>query len=164
MKIFFIRNVPNNIPWPLKVLPVMPVTIFPRKTMKNPCFFSPVCHCGTLHSKSAMPCARQSTALWRLAARQLPTYVTFLPDRSGRRDLNGKRTRWFSDETFKNELIIRSFYLVNLRLKSLTKCNFGFPWGGFETCSLEANHMCNVHLTKKNTARDPSSTLCAEMK
>ena len=35
MKMFFIRNVPNNIPCPLEVLPVMPVTIFPRKTMKN---------------------------------------------------------------------------------------------------------------------------------
>ena len=34
MKIFFIRNVPNEIPWSLKVFPVMPVTILPRKTMK----------------------------------------------------------------------------------------------------------------------------------
>ena len=33
MKIFFIRNVPNNIPWSLKVFSAMPVTIFPRKTM-----------------------------------------------------------------------------------------------------------------------------------
>ena len=39
MKIFFIRNVPNNIPWSLKVFPMMPVTIFPRKTMKNASFF-----------------------------------------------------------------------------------------------------------------------------
>ena len=38
-KIFFIRNVPNNIPWSLKVFPVMPVTIFPRKTAKNQCFY-----------------------------------------------------------------------------------------------------------------------------
>ena len=29
MKIFFIRNVPNIIPWPLKVLPAMLVTMFP---------------------------------------------------------------------------------------------------------------------------------------
>ena len=71
MKIFFIRNVPNNIPWSLKVFPVMPVTIFPRKTMKNSCFFLPVCHCGTLYSKSVIPCARPKTALWRPAARQL---------------------------------------------------------------------------------------------
>ena len=35
MKIFFIRNVPNNIPWLLKVSPVMPETIFPRKTVKK---------------------------------------------------------------------------------------------------------------------------------
>ena len=38
MKIFFIRNVPNKIPWSLKVFSVMFVTIFPRKTMKNSCF------------------------------------------------------------------------------------------------------------------------------
>ena len=55
----------------LKVLPVMPVTIFPRKTMKNSCFFLLVCHCGTLYSKSVIPCARLKTALWRPAARQL---------------------------------------------------------------------------------------------
>ena len=78
MKIFFIRNVPNNIPWSLKVFPVMPVTIFPRKTMKKSCFFLPVCHCGTLYSKSVIPCARPSTALWRPAARQTQT------DRSSR--------------------------------------------------------------------------------
>ena len=71
MKIFFIRNVPSNIPWSLKVFPVMPVMIFPRKTMKNSCFFLPVCHCGTLYSKSVIQCARPNTALWRPAARQL---------------------------------------------------------------------------------------------
>ena len=71
MKIFFIRNVPNNIPWSRKVFPVMPVTIFPRKTMKKSCFFLPVCHCGTLYSKSVIPCTRPSTALWRPAVRQL---------------------------------------------------------------------------------------------
>ena len=38
MKIFFIRNVPNNIPWPLKVLPVMPVTMFPFKNHKKHVF------------------------------------------------------------------------------------------------------------------------------
>ena len=31
MKIFFIRNVPNNIPWPLKVFPVATVMMFPFK-------------------------------------------------------------------------------------------------------------------------------------
>ena len=71
MKIFFIRNVPNNIPYSLKVFPVTPATIFPRKTMKISCFFLPVCHCGTLYSKSVIPCARPKTALWRPAARQL---------------------------------------------------------------------------------------------
>ena len=35
MKIFFIRNVPNNIPWSLKIFPVMSVMIFPRKTIKK---------------------------------------------------------------------------------------------------------------------------------
>ena len=39
MKIFFIRNVPNNITLSLEVFLVMPVTIFPRKTMKNSSFF-----------------------------------------------------------------------------------------------------------------------------
>ena len=71
MKIFFIRNVPNNIPWSLKVFSGMPVTIFPRKPMKKSFFFLPVCHCGTLYSKSVIPCARPNTALWRTAARQL---------------------------------------------------------------------------------------------
>ena len=60
----FTRNAPDNLPCPLKVFPVMPVMIFPRKTMKNSCFFLPVCHCGTLYSKSVIPCARPSTALW----------------------------------------------------------------------------------------------------
>ena len=69
MKIFFIRNVPNNIPWPLKVFSVMPVMMFPLKTIKISCFFSPVCHCGTLYSKSVIPCARPSTALWHTFGR-----------------------------------------------------------------------------------------------
>ena len=71
MKIFFVRNVPDNIPWPLKVFPVMPVVIFPRKIMKISCFFLPVCHCGTLYNKSIIPCSRPNTALWRPAVRQL---------------------------------------------------------------------------------------------
>ena len=52
MKIFFIRNVTYNIPLLLKVFLMMLVTIFPGKTMKNSCFFWPVCHCGTPYSKS----------------------------------------------------------------------------------------------------------------
>ena len=71
VKIFFIRNVPNKIPWSLKVFPVMPVTIFPRKTMKNPCFFLPVRHCGALYSKSVIPCARPCTAFRHTRLRQL---------------------------------------------------------------------------------------------
>ena len=39
MKIFFMWNVPNNIPWPLKVSPVISETIFPRKPIKNACGF-----------------------------------------------------------------------------------------------------------------------------
>ena len=39
MKIFFIRNAPNNSSWSLKMSPVMHATIFPRKTMKNSRFF-----------------------------------------------------------------------------------------------------------------------------
>ena len=38
MKIFFMRNVPNNIPWSLKVFPVMFQTVFPPKTIKISCF------------------------------------------------------------------------------------------------------------------------------
>ena len=33
IKIFFMRNAPNNILWSVKVSPMMPETIFPRKTM-----------------------------------------------------------------------------------------------------------------------------------
>ena len=39
------------------------------KNHENSCFFLPVCHCGTLHSKSAIPCARPSTALWHTFGR-----------------------------------------------------------------------------------------------
>ena len=96
MKIFFIRNVPNNIPWSLKVFPVMPVTIFPRKTMKNSCFFLPVCHCGTLYSKSVIPCARPNTALWRPAARQLQSdgSLRLITPRSSPSSM--LRTWWFT--------------------------------------------------------------------
>ena len=31
--------------------------------------FLPVCHCGTLYSKSVIPCARPSTALWHTFGR-----------------------------------------------------------------------------------------------
>ena len=41
------------------------------KNDEKSCFFLPVCHCGTLYSKSRMPCTRPNTALWRPAARQL---------------------------------------------------------------------------------------------
>ena len=70
-KMFFIRNVPDSIPWPLKVFPVMPVMKFPRKVMKCSCFFLSVCYCGSLHSESIIPCSRPNTALWRPAIRQL---------------------------------------------------------------------------------------------
>ena len=59
MKIFFIRNVPNNIPWSLEVFPVMPVTIFPRKPVKNPCFFMFADYCRDSNSK----CMHYSIAL-----------------------------------------------------------------------------------------------------
>ena len=51
MKIFFMRNVPNNIPWLLKVFPVLPVTIFPRKTMNFSCLFMFSDHCRDFYSK-----------------------------------------------------------------------------------------------------------------
>ena len=50
-EIFFIRNVANNIPWSLKVFPVMPVTIFPRTPIKNPCFFMFGDYCRDSNSK-----------------------------------------------------------------------------------------------------------------
>ena len=73
MKIFSIRNAPNTIPLSVKVFPVMTVMVFPRKTMDFSCFFSPDCHCGTPYSKAVIPCTRPRTALWRPAARQLPS-------------------------------------------------------------------------------------------
>ena len=51
MKIFFIRNAPNNIAWPQKVLSVMPVTMFPRKTMKNSRLFMFVDYCRESYCK-----------------------------------------------------------------------------------------------------------------
>ena len=59
MKIFSIRNAPNNIPWSLKVFPVMSVTIFPRKTIKNSCFLMFVGYCRDSNSK----CMHYSIAL-----------------------------------------------------------------------------------------------------
>ena len=63
MKIFFIRNVPNNIPWSLKMFPVMYVTIFPRKTMKNSCFFMYVDYCRASYSK-CMHCSSFAPTQW----------------------------------------------------------------------------------------------------
>ena len=63
MKIFFIRNVPNNIPWSLKMFPVMPATIFPRKTMKNSRFFLYVDYCRASHSK-CMHCGSFAPTQW----------------------------------------------------------------------------------------------------
>ena len=59
MKIFFIRNVPNNIPWSLKMFPVMSVTIFPRKTVKKHDFFMFADYCRDSNSK----CTHYSIAL-----------------------------------------------------------------------------------------------------
>ena len=66
----FIRNVPNNIPWSLKMFPVMCVTIFPRKTVKNPCFFMFADYCRDSNSKYT----HHSTAL--------QTRVFFMRERS----------------------------------------------------------------------------------
>ena len=57
MKIFFMRNVPNNILWPLKVSPVMPETIFPRKTIKFHAF-------SCLLTTIGIPIVNASTAAW----------------------------------------------------------------------------------------------------
>ena len=51
MKIFFMTNAPNNIPWPPKVSPVMFETIFPRKTMNFSCFFMFSDYCRVSYSK-----------------------------------------------------------------------------------------------------------------
>ena len=108
------------------------------ETSKISMLFSPVSHCGTLYSKSLIQCTRPNTALWAPAARQLWSDGFRILINGFRRDLNGVWSGWFSDETFKNGLIILWFYFVNLRSKSLTKCNFGLHR---ETCSPEANHV-----------------------
>ena len=51
MKIFFIRNVSNNIPLSLKVFPVMPLALFPRKTMIFSCVFMLSGYCRVSYSK-----------------------------------------------------------------------------------------------------------------
>ena len=63
MKIFFIRNVPNNLPWSLEMFPVMPVTIFPRKTMKKSCFFMYADYCRASHS-NCMHCSSFAPTQW----------------------------------------------------------------------------------------------------
>ena len=51
MKIFFMRNVPNNIPWSLNVSPVTSETIFPRKPLNFSCFFMFADYCRDFYSK-----------------------------------------------------------------------------------------------------------------
>ena len=51
MKIFVIRNVPNNIPWSLKVSPVTWETILTRKTMIFSCVFMFSDYCRDSYSK-----------------------------------------------------------------------------------------------------------------
>ena len=51
MKIFFIRNVVNNIALSLKKLPVMPLSTFPRKTMIFAWVFTFSDYCGASYSK-----------------------------------------------------------------------------------------------------------------
>ena len=51
MKIFFMRNVSNNIPWPLKVSLVISETIFPRKTIKFSWFFTFADYCRASYRK-----------------------------------------------------------------------------------------------------------------
>ena len=63
MKIFFIRNVPNNSPWSLKMSPVMHATIFPRKTMKNSRFFMYADYCRASYSK-CMRCSSFAPTQW----------------------------------------------------------------------------------------------------
>ena len=51
MKIFFIRNVVNNIALSLKKFPVMPLVTFPRKNMIFPCVFVFSGYCRVSYSK-----------------------------------------------------------------------------------------------------------------
>ena len=62
MKIIFIRNVPNNIPWSLKVSPVTLETIFPRKAMIFSRFFMFCDYCRDFYRN-----ARIVTSLFRNA-------------------------------------------------------------------------------------------------
>ena len=52
MKIFFMRNVSNTIPWSLKVFPMMPETTFPPKSIKKSWFFMFVDNCRDSYSNS----------------------------------------------------------------------------------------------------------------
>ena len=62
LKIFFNRNVSNNIPLSLKVFPVMPLAIFPRKTMIFSCVFMFSGYCRVSYSK----CMQYGIALHKL--------------------------------------------------------------------------------------------------
>ena len=66
MKIFSIRNVPNSIPWSLKVFPMTSVTVIPPKTMKISCFFKFVDNCRDCCSNSMhYSISSTETHFWR---------------------------------------------------------------------------------------------------
>ena len=71
MKIFFIRNVPNIIPWPLTVVSVIPLTMFLRKTMKNSCFFMLVHYCRDSYCKCINYSIGRSEQIWAWRERWL---------------------------------------------------------------------------------------------
>ena len=71
MKIFFIRNVSNIIPWPLNVVPVMPLTVFPRKNMKISCFFMLVDYCRDSYCKCINYTIGGSEQIWAWGKRWL---------------------------------------------------------------------------------------------
>ena len=71
MKIFFIRNVLNIIPWPLTVVPGMPLTVFLEKNMKISCFFMLVDYCRDSYCKCINYTIGGSEQIWAWRERWL---------------------------------------------------------------------------------------------
>ena len=104
-------------------------------------FFIPDCHCGTLYSKSAIPCPRPSTVLWRPAARQLQSdgSLRLLTPRSSAWNMSS--TWWFSSRIWfynADGACSQSSGRVRPHSKSeqVSHCC---------TCFAEADHMQTVH-------------------
>ena len=79
------------------------------KTQQKFMFFLPVCHCGTLYSKSVISCARPNTALWRPAARQLQSARSLRLITFGSSASSMLRSRIYS---YSGSFFSRSLYLL----------------------------------------------------